>query len=351
MGLKGKRHKADIPAGTLLDEAASRLKAAGITPARAEAEILLAAVLEIPRQRLVGETGAAGVSREQGRRFSRLVGRRATGEPSAYLAGEKEFYGRPFLVRRGVLVPRPETETLVEGVLQWIRGHCVGANLRVRPCRAGRTHGSAPTRERDGEMNADVGAIHESPLQQTNTETILRAADLGSGSGCIAVTLACEIPSLRIDAVERSGRAARIARENARRLGVLGRVRVRRAEMIRFLVSAPVASYDLVVSNPPYVAESELGSLDRSVRDFEPMEALVAGPTGLDFLWRIIDKAGWAIRPGGLLALEVGLDQADKAATIARDVGCWRMACILNDLSGIPRGVLLERLSPDGTEP
>lgn len=302
------RPREGIAAGDLLRAAAARLAAAGIANARAEAEILLAATLRVARERLLGEAGLA-VGRGERARLERLVRRRAKGEPSAYLAGEKEFFGRPFAVARGVLIPRPETECLVEGVLQWIRG----PNPEAR--RAG---------------------------------SRARGADLGAGSGCIAVTLACEVPGLSVDAVERSGRAARAARENARRHGVLGRVRVLRRDFREYLAGVSRGSLDFAVSNPPYVAERELPGLDAGVRLFEPRDALVAGPTGLEAHRALLEGAARALRGGGLLALETGFAQAGEVATLSGADGCWRMVSILPDLSGAARGVLIERVGTRG---
>lgn len=253
--------------------------------------------------------GAAGISaleyarepeRPVGRRaetrFLRSIRRRKTGMPLAYVAGSREFWSLPFAVGPGVLIPRPETELLVELVL------------------------------------ARTGVGRPSIL------------DLGTGSGCIALALAAERPGARITAADVSRRALRTARRNARRLGSGGRVRFIRSDFFSaFAGGRRGAPFDIVVSNPPYVAADEWERLEAGVRDFEPREALVPGKTGLEALRRIIGESPACLKPGGWLVLEIGSGQRDDVLDMFD--GRWSEVECLADLGGLPRAVV-GRLTP-----
>lgn len=213
--------------------------------------------------------GSQEVPADSAARFRRLLSRRLAGEPAAYLLGEREFYGRTFRVDRRVLIPRPETEHLVEAVLAL-------------------------------------------PLPREP-----RIADLGTGSGCLAVTLALELPGARIVATDLSPGALAVAAGNARRHGVAGRVAPLAADL---LAPLPAAAFHLLVSNPPYVAREEAAALSPEVREFEPGLALFAGGGGLAVLERLL-AAARELRPGAFLACEIGdgqlpdlLERLDRAA-------------------------------------
>lgn len=281
-----------IPTGVLVKEAAGRFARLGMRDARRDALLLLSSVLGIPSWRLIAEP-EQGVGTWQMMRFLALADRRAAHEPIAYLLGEREFWGRSFRVGREVLVPRPETEGLVE------------AALRLAGC-------------------GDI--------------TI---ADVGTGSGCIAVTLALELEGASIVATDRSPEALRLARCNAARHGVAGRIDFRSGEDLAPLVHLS-GRLDMLVSNPPYVAEGEWPGLAEEIRAWEPRSALIAGPTGLEVLERICDGASRVLRPGGSLLLEVGEGQA---AAVRRRLAGWRTA-VERDLAGIERIVLAA--SPGG---
>ncbi|MFN2451443.1 MAG: peptide chain release factor N(5)-glutamine methyltransferase, partial [Candidatus Dormibacteria bacterium] len=225
-----------------------------------------------------------------------LLRRRARGEPVAYLTGVREFYGRDFLVDRAVLIPRPDTEVLVEQVIAWARGR------------------------------ADAGQR-------------LRVADLGTGSGCIAVTLAAELPMADVLAVELSPDAAAVAAANAARLGVGDRVRV-----VHGSWTAPLRDdggvFDLIVANPPYVAADELGGLSRDVRDFEPHAALVPIGDALAAYRGILDGAAALLAPVSLLALEVDPRRAAEVAAMAQAALPGVTVRTVDDLTARPRVVL-----------
>ncbi len=257
-------------------------------PAR-EAGLLLRHVLGLSEAQLLTRS-AEPVSPEEAARYRDLLVRRLAGEPVAYLAGEKEFYGRAFRVDRRVLIPRPETEHLVEAALA----------LPLPP---------AP-----------------------------RILDVGTGSGCLAVTLALEIPGARVLGTDISPAALAVAAGNARRLAAAERLRLVATDLARGL---DVAAFDLVVSNPPYVGSEDATSLPRDVREHEPRAALFAGRRGFAVLDRLLDELA-PLRPGTPVLLEIGLGQdAELARRAARSPLALRE--VRPDYAAIPRIALLFR--------
>jgi release factor glutamine methyltransferase len=245
----------------LMDLARREMAAAGIAPGP-EAGILVSALAGIPRSRFFAEP-----DREVGDLASALrswIARRAAGEPVQYILGAWDFYGREFLLTRDTLIPRPETEGLVERVIDAWR-------------REGRGSG--------------------------------RILDVGTGSGAIAVTLAAELPEAAVVASDASAGALRVARGNARRHGVGGRVFFLCADAFSALKCGD--RFDVVVSNPPYVSEGEWNALPPEVRDFEPPGALLAGTDGLAILRRIAAAAGEYLVPRGELWCEIGESQGE----------------------------------------
>ncbi len=282
----------------LLDEACLTLQAAGVPGARREADELYAAVIG-------GATSAAWLDRERempaatAERFLRAVTRRAAGWPQAYAAEHANFRGHWLRVDHRVLIPRPETEGLVELVLAWAHG-----------------------------LAGAPGVV----------------ADIGTGSGAIAIALALESRVAGIIATDVSGGALDLAIENAVASGAKERISFRRGHLLEPLLGERV---DAVVSNPPYVATGEWEALDPSVRDYEPRLALDGGPDGMVPLRELIAGAGEALRPGGLLALEVDARRADAAADAARSAG-FELVEVGRDLFGRPRYVHGRR--PDGND-
>ncbi len=257
---------------------------------RVEAEILLASLLGRGRAYLLAHPEAT-VGDEVAVAFSARVRRRAEGEPLPYLTGRMEFFGLEFAVTPDVLIPRPETELLVEEALSW---------LERRP-----------------------GA---------------RAVDVGTGSGCIAVTLALHAPHLRVCAVDLSTAALTVARDNARRHGVADRLLFLQGDLLQPLRGP----FDLVVSNPPYVATTEWDSLPPSVRR-EPRLALLAGSDGLDALRRLLPQAAACLRADGLLLVEMGERQGEVVASLARRCFPQADVAILSDLAGKERLLRVQR--------
>ena len=268
----------------LLDEGAAKLAHACDEPRR-EAEVLLGAALGLSRAWLLANPDERVLDCEATDRFEAFLTRRAHGEPVAYLLGEKEFWSLPLRVGPGVLVPRPETELVVERAL---------------------THLPA---DRD-----------------------LEALDLASGSGAIALAIASERPHCRVIATDLAPAAVEATRENTLRLGLGDRVAVLRGKWFE-----PVADrrFDLIASNPPYIATDD-ARVEPSVRRYEPPEALFPGPTGLEALQAIVAGAPGHLRPGGWLVVEHGDTQGAAVRGSFTDAGfedvqTWR------DLAGLDR--------------
>lgn len=218
--------------------------------------------------------------------YAALLTRRLRGEPIQYITGEAEFYGLPFRVTRDVLIPRPETEHLVEKVI------------------------------------ALCGTLEQA-----------RIADVGTGSGAIAVALAHALPEAQVMATDVSGAALAIARENAERNGVAERVRFMQGDLL-----APVRGerFDVVAANPPYVPEEDRASLDVEVREFEPETALYAGRGGMDVYRRLIPHAADVLAPGGYVVLEIGHGQREAVAALLEASGFTGVEFV-PDLQGIAR--------------
>jgi release factor glutamine methyltransferase len=253
--------------------------------ARLDSELLLMHVLERNRAWLMAH-GGDDVSEDTCARLQELFERRYRGEPIQYVTGECEFYGLPFKVTEDVLIPRPETEHLVENVIEVARRF-------VRP----------------------------------------RIVDVGTGSGAIAVALAHHLHDAKLTAIDLSGGALAVARENAKRNGVADRIRFLEGDLL-----GPVAGerFHIVVSNPPYVPNNDRASMAVEVREYEPALALFAGEDGLEVYRRLIPAAFAALVPGGFIAAEIGFSQASDVRTVLTDAGFADVG-FLPDLQGIPR--------------
>jgi release factor glutamine methyltransferase len=232
----------------------------GSSSARLDSELLCAQALGLGRLDLYLQFDRP-LDEQELTAIRELVRRRGKGEPVAYITGSREFYGRSFTVTRGVLVPRPETETLVERALAVLRMRVEGQAQPAEPVLA------------DGQAHMAERASADGLPRITNPT---RVADLGTGSGCIAITLAAQTPGIEVVATDLSSAALEVARVNAQRLDAA----------VTFVecswADALSGHFDLVVSNPPYVTTAELESVDRDVRDFEPHTALLGGDLGLD---------------------------------------------------------------------
>ncbi|MEM7588201.1 MAG: peptide chain release factor N(5)-glutamine methyltransferase [Acidobacteriota bacterium] len=277
----------------LLEAARRGLADAPFEAPRREGALLLAHVLGRSEASILAFPEAA-VAAPDAERFHELLGRRLSGEPVAYLFGEREFYGRPFRVDSRVLIPRPETEHIVDAVLR----------LELTPA--------------------------------------ARIVDVGTGSGCLAVTLALELPEATVTATDRSPAALAVARDNAQRLGAANRVALFATDLTAGL---RLEAVDLVVSNPPYVDPSERDSLSVEVVGFEPHLALFAPGRGHSVVARLLVELT-DLRPGTHLILEIGYDQSAWLEAAVAELDAWRLIEILDDYSGIPRTAVLRRAGP-----
>lgn len=233
----------------------SFLEGKGVHNPRLDAEVLLAHVLRVRRVDLYMEPERP-LRQSECEALRDLVKRRAAFEPVAYLVGHREFYGLDLETPKGVFIPRPETETLVDGVLEWLRGRGSGQ---------------------------------------------IFVADVGTGSGAIACAIASRDPRVFVVATDISRKALEVARRNAHKLGLSERVQCLQCDML-----SGIGAIDVVVSNPPYVGEDERHLLDRGVAEYEPYEALFGGPEGLGPTAKLLSEAQGCIRRGGALFIEVG---------------------------------------------
>jgi release factor glutamine methyltransferase len=274
----------------ILREASRMLEGSGVPDARRDASSLLSFVIGKDRTFLIShaEDQVDDDSLDQLREF---VERRATGEPLQYITGVQDFYGREFRVTPDVLIPRPETELLVEVALEVFDGSVI--------------------------------------------------CDVGTGSGCIAITLLCEKPGARAVAVDKSAAALEIAKLNAGKLSVADRAVFVVSDCFDALDRSE-HQFDLIVSNPPYVSESALAGLQREVRDHEPRVALSPGPDGLSVIHRLLTDAPAFLKPNGHLLMEIGFDQGEKVRNLI-DESVWSLLEVRPDLQCIPRIVVLQK--------
>jgi release factor glutamine methyltransferase len=302
-----------MDARTALQRAAAELQAAGVSSHGLAAELLLQHVLGQDRAWIYAHPEEE-MAPEAAQHFQRLVARRAAGTPTQYLTGKQEFWGLEFYVAPGVLIPRPESEHVVEVALERLKPHRapVKSDLTLRRERIGRS---------------------------------LRIVDVGTGSGCLAVALAREIPQARVWATDVSRAALAIAWRNAVRYDLEARIEFVEGSLLTpFLLGGPgenAVPFDLIVSNPPYVSRDALSTLAREVREHEPEEALVAGETGLEFYRPLIRQAEKVLAPGGAIVLEVGLGQAGAVRALLSEG--WTAISVTEDLAGIPRVVSAAR--------
>lgn len=309
--------EACLATGTLL------LERVGIATARLDVECLLTHVLGCPRWQVVVEPQRRLTQSEFGR-YLTLLQRREQREPLAYLLGTREFWSLTLSVSPGVLIPRPETETLVEAAL--------GAFRELRAARS-----AGPPVSSQQETQAPARDTHRAA---NPNRTIV---DLCTGSGAVAIALARELPDACLLATDISRRALRDARANAESHGVIDRIAFLRGDLWRALEGhAPVDPVDLVVANPPYIPSGAMATLMPEVQ-WEPRRALDGGPDGLRVLREIIATTPPHLRPAGSLLLEIGADQAVAVRGLLEATGGFEDGLVLQDLAGRDRVVLARR--------
>jgi release factor glutamine methyltransferase len=282
----------------------ARLREADVPSYTLAAELLLLHALGRNRTWLYAHPEEL-ISERDSEHYFALLARRAAGEPTQHLTGKQEFWGLEFEVTPDVLIPRPETEHVVEVALD---------RIALRERRSGRP--------------------------QTMTGAGLHIADVGTGSGCIVVALAKELPEARFEATDVSAAALEIARRNAERHGVADRIHFLQTNLLENAMTKSLF-FDVIVSNPPYVGRREAANLPREVRDHEPEIALYGGEEGYEFYPELIAQSAQHLKPGGVLVLELGYDSL-IAVQLLLDAGTWTNIALTNDLAGIPRVIAAE---------
>jgi release factor glutamine methyltransferase len=296
---------------SLLKQGIGRLREANVPSFTLAAELLLLHVANRDRAWLYAHPEEI-LSAEIANRFFSLIQRRANGEPTQHLTGMQEFWGLEFEVTPDVLIPRPETEHLIEVALD---------RLALRELRAGRP-----------------------PRLTGNGLTLV---DVGTGSGCIAIALAKELPGATVYATDISAAALDVARRNAARHGFSDHIHFLESDLLKgfspLATSHSPLSFDLIVCNPPYIGQRDAESLPREVRDHEPPAALFAGEEGYELYGALIPQAARHLKPGGLLVLELGYNSLPAVQPLL-DPSHWSNLGVTNDLAGIPRVLAAERL-------
>jgi release factor glutamine methyltransferase len=283
-----------------LGSAIARLTAHQVPSPRLNAELLLMFTLNCDRAYLFAHPERELTNEEQSR-YDAALAERARGVPTQYITGHQEFWGMDLIVTPAVLIPRPETEHLIEAVLE-----LQTSNL--------------------GLQTSDTQTDLPSPKSK-----VLRILDVGTGSGCIALALAKEFPDAEIHATDKSAAALEVARANAARHQLDKRIHFHQADL---LAGLNLTDLNFVVTNPPYVGESEQDQVQLEVRKYEPREAVFGGPTGDELIARLLPEALAALRPGGWLVLEISGTIAGKVKQLLQD---WDEVRFIPDLQSIPR--------------
>lgn len=283
----------------ILEWTSGFFKRKNVEPARLSAELILAHVLGLPRIKLYTDYERQ-LSEKDLAACRDLVKRAGEEEPIAYLTGTAPFFNLDFHVTRDVLIPRPDTETLVENVLQFVR--------------------------------------HQGGFEAP------RVLDLCTGSGCIAAAIAYHLKAAVVTATEISAPAVEVARANVERLGLSGRVLVEQGDLFEPLTRmVDIQPFNLIVSNPPYIPTAQVATLDRSVKDYEPLQALDGGPDGLTIHRRILAEAPARLTPGGRIFLEIAFDQGELAQQVMSEYPAFDEVRILKDYGGRDRVVTARR--------
>lgn len=290
--------------GPALASARERLSRAGIDSASLDAEVLLCHVTAMRREELLSASKST-LTGAQAARFEQVLRRRLEREPVAYITGNREFWSLDFHVTNAVLIPRPETERLVEIAVELVSG----------------LNDSGPP----------------------------RVLDIGTGSGAIAVALAKELPFAELWATDLSTAALAVARGNAGRNGVADRVRFLCGDLLE-AVAVRGEKFALIVSNPPYIRSSEIAGLEPEVGGWEPRAALDGGADGLDFYRRLAADAWSYLAPKGAVVVEIGADRGAAVAKIFDDIGRYAKARIFSDYAGQERVMAAQRLEPSGLQ-
>ncbi len=305
----------------LLAKARQRLAEAGCATPALDAEILLAHTLAQERTWLYIHPRKR-IGQEQLAMFNQLLDRRARREPVAYIVGRKEFFGLEFQVNRHVLIPRPETELLVETALEVVA-----------------SAGQVAIGQRGIEFSQSKTHTVLAGQRQGNQKPSIHIVDVGTGSGCIAIALATRLPGVTLFAIDVAANALALARQNARRHNVTDRIAFLRGSLLQPLDQA----VDLIVSNPPYVSRSELQEVSPEISQYEPRLALDGGEDGLTVIGQLLLQAKDRLRPGGAMLVEIGSTQGHRVVQLARDCFPTAGVSVKKDLAGLDRLLVVRR--------
>lgn len=274
-----------------------------------DAEVLLAHVLKIERVQLHLQPDKT-ISEDDLINFKKLIGRRLKGEPVSYIRGFKEFWSLPFKVGSGVMIPRPDTEVLIESVTRRLSLACPERSRRV---------------------------------SRKNKMTIL---DIGTGAGNLAIAIAKEFPNAEITATDISDEALKYAKQNAKLNNVDSQINFIKIDFLTSDERRATSDYDVVVSNPPYIPTDVIKTLDPGIRDYEPLTALDGGPDGLDFYRKIGESLPHLLKPNGLVAVEIGEDQACQVKEIFKKSEVSDLK-VIKDYSGLDRVIVAKNVTRD----
>jgi release factor glutamine methyltransferase len=325
-----------------LGDGIAQLEREHVPSAALAAELLLMHVLQRDRAWIYAHPGYELDAAAREKYFS-LIARRASGVPTQHLTGHQEFWGLDFEVTPDVLIPRPETEHLIEVALEQLVAQAFyPETLRRAAC--------------GGWLERDRSRIDQTRQAEACPTKQFRIADVGTGSGCIAIALAHELPAARITATDVSAKALAVARRNAAHLGVAERITFVECNLLEGVLHGSRAtghashglspgeprSFDLIASNPPYIGHREAATLPREVREHEPETALFGGEIGTELYQPLITQAAALLKPRGHLVLELGYNSPEH---VMRALGApeWTSLSITNDLAGIPRVACAER--------
>lgn len=321
--------------GRLLAWTAEYLKKNGSNSPRLDAEVLLAEARGCERIELY--TAFTEEPTEPVRAsFKEMVRRRAEGTPVAYLVGRKEFFSLSFEINPDVLIPRPETEHLVVEAIDRAKILQPNTNAPTPATQPPSQSVGTETPDRDASSGAGEG-IKPRPKQSFKG---LRIADVGTGSGCVAIAIAKSLTDAQVTALEISPAAIALAQRNADRIGVASQVSIVQSNLLSAVVDQ---CFDIVVSNPPYVAENEYEQLPTSVRNYEPRSALVGGPNGTEIIALLLTQAATCCRHGGWLLIEISPMIADSVRGMV-DRTLWSEPTLVKDLAGHVRIIAMARL-------
>jgi release factor glutamine methyltransferase len=313
--------------------AGDHLRSKGIESHRLDAELLMSEALGLTRVELYTNYERP-LAKDEVDRFRDLLRRRAAREPLAYIVGTREFWSLELLVDRRVLIPRPETETLVEVAVDACTGRFDSQNEPTR-------YEADPISEADG---AEV-APQPNAARASKAPSTARVLDVGTGSGAIAVALAVELPGVRVVASDESAATLEVAPRNAERHGVAERIEFRCGDLFATVDEGEL--FDVIVSNPPYCKDDEVAQMEPEVKDWEPRRALFGGPDGMRETNRIIDGAPRHLTADGWLILEVGT-QAGAVRDALTKTG-WREIRSIRDLAGTERVLAARAPIPAGS--